>query len=120
MGRTLIGALAVVLAVTIGACQSRPALQFAPDTLPDAGVGAPYEQRIDVSKNVTPVGAFSIQDGALPSGLSIEKLAADNAEGRIVGTPQAAGRFTFTVFVWCYGTNVDGQRGTKQYTLTVR
>jgi hypothetical protein len=120
MRRTLIGVLAAVLAVTVCACQDRPALQFAPETLADASVGAPYEQRIDVSENVTPVGAFSIQDGALPAGLSIEKLAGNDAAGRIVGTPQAAGRFTFTVSVWCFGTNVPGQQGTEQYTLVVR
>ena len=106
-----------MLALTSGACQSRPALRIAPDSLPDASVGAPYEERIDVSQNVTPVGGFLIQDGALPPGLSIEKLASANAAGRVVGTPQAAGRFTFTVLVWCYGTKVDGQRGTKEYTL---
>jgi hypothetical protein len=119
MGRTFFWALAVVLALTGAACQDRPALRISPNLLPDASVGVPYDQRIDVSQNVTPVGAFSVQDGALPSGLSIEKLAGDDAAGRIVGTPRAAGRFTFTVYVWCYGTSVDGQRATKQHTLTV-
>ena len=114
--------LVLLLAVTlIVACTpGRAALTFTPDVLADAHAGQAYEQRIDIGQAATPVGGISIQDGALPAGLSIEKIAGEDAAGRIVGTPTAAGTFTFTVFAWCYGTNVSGQTGTKAYTLVVR
>jgi hypothetical protein len=38
---------------------------------------------------------------------------------QIHGTPTTPGSYTFTISVWCYGTNVSGQTGDKQYTLVV-
>jgi hypothetical protein len=113
----------VALVTVIAACSStpeRPALKFSPDALPDASVGQPYEQRIEVSQNVTPVGGMSAPAEKLPAGLKVEKLEGSANAGRIVGTPTAAGTSKFEVFVWCFGTNVNGQTGTKEYSLTVR
>jgi hypothetical protein len=110
---------AVAVAAAVG-CTPRPALQFSPVTLPDAQVGSPYAATITVSQAVTPVGGTSIQDGALPAGLDLT-LAKDPVDTiQISGTPAAAGTFTFTVYVWCYGTNVNGQTATQQYTLVVK
>lgn len=39
---------------------------------------------------------------------------------QVSGTPTVAGTFTFTIYVWCYGTNVSGQTATQGYTLVVK
>ena len=55
-----------------------------------------------------------------PSGLNLA-LAKEPANTiQISGTPTASGTFTFTVYVWCRGTNVNGQTGAQGYTLVVR
>ncbi len=97
----------------------RGPLKFDPAVLPDAQVGVPYEAKVSISDNATPAGEFSISEGTLPGGLTFEKIEGEDA-ARISGTPQEAGAFTFKVFVWCYGTNVSGQVGEKEYTLTVK
>lgn len=95
-------------------------LKFDPDTLPDAQVGVPYEVDIHVTQNRTPVGDFSISDGALPAGLELKK--ADEVEDTawIIGIPDEAGTFTFKISVWCYGTNVSGQTGEREYSIVVK
>lgn len=119
----LFGLLAALLLLSTGACllftPPRGPLQFDPPALPDAQVGVPYEAKVSISNNDTPAGEFSISEGTLPGGLTFEKIEGEDA-ARISGTPQEAGAFTFKVFVWCYGTNVSGQVGEKEYTLTVR
>ncbi len=97
----------------------RGPLVFQPETLPAAQAGVPYDARILITGNATPAGEFSISDGALPSGLSLEMLKGENA-ARIFGTPKEAGSFKFKVFVWCYGTNVSGQTAEKEYVLVVK
>jgi hypothetical protein len=97
----------------------RGPLKFEPAELPEAQVGLPYEAHISISDNATPAGAFSISEGTLPGGLTMEKIEGEDAV-RISGTPQEAGSFPFKVFVWCYGTNVSGQVGEKEYALTVK
>ena len=119
-GRIVRGiACAVALTVALG-CTPRPALQFSPATLPDAQVGSPYVATITVSQAVTPVGGASVQDGALPAGLDLA-LAKEPANTiQISGTPTVAGTFSFTIYVWCYGTNVSGQTATPGYALVVK
>jgi large repetitive protein len=112
-------ACALALTAALG-CTPRPALQFSPVTLADAQVGSSYAATITVSQAVTPVGGASIQDGALPAGLDLV-LAKDPANTiQISGTPTVAGTFSFTIYVWCYGTNVNGQTATQGYTLLVK
>jgi hypothetical protein len=94
-------------------------LKFDPDALPNAQAGVSYEARISITQNATPAGEFSISEGALPKGLTLEKLPGEDAV-RIAGTPEETGTFTFKVFVWCFGTNVSGQTGDKEYTITVK
>ena len=36
------------------------------------------------------------------------------------GVPEESGTYKFIVSVWCYGTNVSGQTGEKEYTLLVK
>ena len=116
----LLASLAMLLGSTfcILSPVARPALQFLPEKMPEARVGVPYKVDILITGNVTPVGNYSISDGALPTGLELvmdEQL----HTARISGTPQQAGTFSFTVSVWCYGTNVSGQTGEKKYSLAV-
>ncbi len=97
----------------------RGSLQFQPEVLPAAQVGAAYEARVTISDNATPAGQFSVSEGALPPGLTLETLKGENT-ARIFGTPTQAGTFKFKIFVWCYGTNISGQTGEKEYTLVVK
>ncbi len=119
-GRVVRGiACAFALASVLG-CTPRPDLQFSPATLPDAQVGSAYDATITVNQAVTPVGGASLQDGALPAGLDLV-LAREPANTiQISGTPTVAGTFNFTIYVWCYGTNVSGQTAAPGYTLVVK
>lgn len=94
------------------------ALVFSPDELPGARAGDQYEANITISNNDTPAGGYSITEGELPPGLVLEFVDAEYSAW-IHGTPTQAGTFTFTLSVWCYGTQVSGQTGEKGYTLTV-
>jgi hypothetical protein len=110
-----------VLALTaVLGCTPRPALQFSPTTLPDAQVGSAYAATITVSQAATPVGGASVQDGALPAGLQLALAKEPINTIQISGTPTVAGTFSFTIYVWCYGTNVGGQTATQEYTLVVK
>jgi len=112
-------ACAIALTAVLG-CTPRPALQFSPATLTDAQVGSSYAATITVSQFVTPVAGASVEDGALPAGLDLT-LAKEPANTiQISGTPTVSGTFSFTISVWCYGTNVGGQTATQGYTLVVK
>ena len=114
----ILASLVILLSTIFCILTPRPELEFKPDQLPEVQVGQPYQVNILISGNVTPVGNYSISEGALPPGLT---LVMDKTLriGRISGTPTQAGTFKFTVSVWCLGTNVNGQTGAKQYTLVV-
>src|SRR5271157_4088470 len=112
-------ACAIALTAVLG-CTPRPALQFSPATLPDAQVGSSYAATITVSQAVTPVGGASVVDGALPAGLDLALAKEPEDTIQISGTPTVAGTFSFTISVWCYGTNVGGQTATQQYALVVK
>lgn len=47
-----------------------------------------------------------------------DAVAGENA-AKIVGIPQQRGTFSFTLDVWCFGTNLPGQSGNKAYTIVV-
>ena len=110
---------AMVLTAVLG-CVPRPDLQFSPATLPDAQVGSSYAATITVSEAATPVGGASVQDGALPAGIDLVLAKEPINTIQISGTPTVAGTFSFTIYVWCYGTNVSGQTATQGYTLIVK
>ena len=112
-------ACALALTAVLG-CTPRPPLEFSPATLPDAHVGSPYAATITVGQAATPVGGASVQDGTLPAGLDLELAKEPINTIHISGTPTVAGTFSFTVYVWCYGTNVSGQTATQGYTLVVK
>jgi hypothetical protein len=108
---------AIALTAVLGC---RQALEFSPATLPDAQVGSAYAATITVSQAATPVGGASIDDGALPAGLDLALGKEHDNTMQISGTPTVAGTFTFTISVWCYGTQVSGQTATQQYVLVVK
>ncbi len=98
---------------------SRGPLKFDPPVLPGAQVGVQYEAVVTISGNETPVDGFSVSEGSLPAGLTIQRQEHESV-ARIIGTPQQPGTYKFKVFVWCLGTNVSGQVGEKEYSITVK
>ena len=120
-GRTVAVMIACIVALTgVLGCTPRPDLEFSPATLPDAQVGAAYSATITVTQAATPVGDASIRDGALPAGLTVELAKTPENTIRISGTPTVTGTFEFGIYVWCYGTQVNGQTATQEYTLVVK
>jgi Putative Ig domain len=113
-------ACALALTAALSGCTPRSALEFSPTALADAQVGSPYAATITVSQAATPVGGAGVQDGALPPGLDLTLAREPIDTIQISGTPSASGTFTFTISVWCYGTQVGGQTATQGYTLVVR
>jgi hypothetical protein len=93
-------------------------LNFVPESLPAAQVGMTYEEEIRVTGNNTPVGDFALSEGALPAGLELVFVEGENA-ATISGIPEETGAFMFTVSVWCFGTQVSGQTGEKEYSIVV-
>ena len=110
----------MLLVCALAACtNARPALVFAPDALPTGSVGTPYQAEIAIDRNETPVGGASVAPGTLPDGLTLELLPGQVDIVRIAGTPTKMGTYPITVSVWCFGTNVSGQTGEHDYTITV-
>lgn len=87
------------------------------DLLP-ARLGVVYETEIHITQNVTPVGEVILYDGALPPGLELSFMQGEDA-AKISGMPEEEGTFSFTLFVWCYGTQVSGQTLLKDYVIVV-
>ena len=115
----VISAVALILLATLS-CQilTPPSIGFTPNLMPTAKVGEYYFVIIKIANNKTPAGEFSITQGSLPRGVSLQRLAGQDAV-LISGTPQFPGSFHFVLSVWCYGTNNSGQTGTKDYILPV-
>ncbi len=121
--RAIPAVLAGLILLTTVACyflsNPRGPLKFSPSVLPSARVGLPYEMTATISGNATPAGSFSISEGTLPPGILLQRVPGKDAV-RIFGTPEAAGTYEFTIFVWCYGTNVRGQTADMKYTIVVQ
>ena len=110
---------AFALTAVVG-CTDRHPLEFTPTSLADAQVGSAYSATITVTQAATPVGGVSVQNGTLPAGLELALNGTHDNTIKLSGTPTASGTFTFSVSVWCLGTNVSGQTATQPYTLTVK
>lgn len=79
-----------------GGSGGSPALSLAPPSVPDADEGVAYLATFTVSGGTGPfVWGFS---GTLPPGLALD-LASTTASSDLVGTPTAAGSFSFMVTV---------------------
>ena len=108
------------MAAASAACSTRPPLSFSPDTLPDATVGSTYNVVITISGDQTPVGNVSADSG-VPPGLALAWNENGNRNhAQLIGTPTTAGTYQLTISAWCLGTNVNGQTGSREYSLVVR
>jgi hypothetical protein len=79
------------------------------DQLRDGNVGVSYEASLFPAGG-TPPYSWSHVAGTLPPGLSVQA-----SPGRVLGTPTAAGTFTFTVRV----NDSGGQSATGQFTIRI-
>lgn len=96
-----------------------PKLQVSPAVLPDGTLGQPFEARVTVHDNQTPLGGGRVLSGALPPGLRLAKV--ENGDTLpIQGVPTRAGSFAFELELWCFGTNLRGQNATRKYGLRIR
>jgi ribosomal protein L6P/L9E len=94
-------------------------LKFNPADLPDAQNGVPYQVEISVENVITFVGQFSVMEGKLPPGLSLERVPNENTV-KIIGTPTETGTFVFTLEAICDATNDPGQVGDHIYQIIVK
>ena len=85
-------------------------------TLPEATVGVSYETTLTANPTTTG-GTLSWE---LASGSSLPAGLALGTDGKITGTPTAAGSSTFTVQVTETPTEGEPLTGTKELTLTVK
>jgi hypothetical protein len=79
-----------------------------PPVLPGASLGVAYQTAVAAAGG-TPPYTFSATAGSLPGGLTF------HSDGRIDGTPTAAGSFQFTVAA----TDASGASANKQFSLSV-
>jgi hypothetical protein len=93
-------------------------LEIEPSSLPIAHLGLRYEAKLQVKQNVTPVGDISITEGRLPPGLEFVFMEGEDS-AVISGIPEETGTYTFTLSVWCFGTQVSGQMLDKEYQIVV-
>lgn len=93
-------------------------LTFTPASLPNGQTGMDYKTEIFVSGNVTPLSSVFLSKGTLPTGLELVFTSGGDSL-QISGVPQKAGTYTFTVFVSCFGTMVNGQTADKEYIIVV-
>jgi len=89
-----------------------PAIAVTPASLPNASVGAPYNQTL----GATPGGTtykFAVTAGLLPPGLTL------NGNGSFSGTPAQSGTFNFRITATGFSAGFGGCSGFQDYTLTV-
>ncbi|QQE79989.1 cadherin-like beta sandwich domain-containing protein [Alicyclobacillus sp. SO9] len=84
-----------------------PSVSTSP-SLPNVLEGTSYSQKLQASGGMSPY-TFSIADGSLPNGLTLQ------SDGGLVGTPQQSGTFHFTVQIKGH----TGTTTTKQMSLYV-
>jgi outer membrane autotransporter protein len=85
-------------------------ITITPSVLPNGTVGAPYSQTITASGGAGAPYTFSLGNGSLPGGLSLNA-----STGVVAGAPTLSGSSTFTVIA----TDSQHVTGSQTYTLTV-
>lgn len=105
--------------ITIAGLAANEEIKFEPELLPDGKIGEQFDEEISISENFSPAWIFQVNAGALPPGLKLEYVEAQDTAS-ITGIPTEAGTFTFTILVECFGTNEAGQTGEKQYSISVK
>src|SRR5205085_2920305 len=91
--------------LTITGC---PPITLSPASLPNAGIGVPYNQTVTASGGTAPY-TFSITSGTLPTGISL------SSSGQLLGRATTAGTFTFTI----RATDAATCNGNQSYTIRV-
>jgi len=96
----------------------KPDLLLFPPSLPSGTVGEPYHADIKPLFARSPIGSIHLAEGSLPDGLV---LIMDDAVGEAIisGTPQVEGVNNFIIEAWCYGTQVSGQRTSREYSVRI-
>jgi hypothetical protein len=98
---------------TVMATVTPPTITLAPTSLPGGTAGVAYNQTVTASGGASPY-TFSISDGILPVGLSI-----NSSTGAITGTPTEVGTFNFTVSAADSSTGSGPFSGEQAYAITV-
>ena len=110
---TSLGSVTLAGGNIVGGCSTPtggcPTITLSPSTLPNAAVGAVYNQAIVASGGAGPY-TYAVTAGALPAGLVLNA-----ATGVLTGTPTSAGPATFTVTA----TDANGCAGSVTYTISV-
>jgi len=86
-----------------------PPLTITTTSLPAGIAGASYSASVGATGGVPPLGAWSIEQGSLPDGLSF------SSDGSISGTPAQAGSSTFTVRI----VDAAGTAATRPLSITI-
>jgi hypothetical protein len=94
-------------------------LIFSPDTLPEGMQGEEYQAVITLTGQRTPAFEIGAPENSLPMGLE-GTFDQDNQTYTIEGVPLEAGTFDLAVSAVCYGTQVSGQMGEKDYQLVIK
>jgi hypothetical protein len=99
--------------VTYTLVVNQPHIVISPANLPNAQVGAGYNQALTASGGISPYGNFVLASGSLPAGMSLSNA------GVLSGTPTAGGPDTFTVQVTDSSAGGGPYTGSVTYTLQV-
>ncbi|MBI2838124.1 MAG: S8 family serine peptidase [Acidobacteria bacterium] len=102
--------LSVTTSPAICCVKSCPDIKLSPSALPAARAGVDYDQTLSATGGAPPY-SYSILDGALPEGISL-----DTATGALFGTPIGAMEASFTVIA----LDSAGCLGMRPYSLTVK
>ena len=86
-----------------------------PETMPDGTEDEPYEQDLEALGGSQEGLTWTIETGALPTGLAL-----DGATGTVAGTPTESGAFTFEVMVTVPPSRCPVQPGFGEYTVTIQ
>jgi hypothetical protein len=125
MKKTIFTIIAVALAAVSFSCSlfnissKSDVLQFSPDTLPAGQVGRAYKTVITLSNQRTPAFNMGADEDRIPPGLT-GTFDQEKQTYTLEGTPTQAGAFSLTISALCYGTNVSGQTGEKEYRLVIK
>jgi hypothetical protein len=111
--------MTLFLAIPALACGKSNALVFSPEKLSEGQAGLPYKAVISLTNQNTPAFSMGAPVENLPPGLT-GTFDQEKQTYIISGTPTQPGTYKFTVSAICYGTNVSGQSGEKDYELVVR
>jgi hypothetical protein len=91
-----------------------PSINLSPANLPNAVVGASYNQTLIAAGGTAPYKNFTISVGGLPPGLALSNT------GTLSGTATASGTFSFAVQVTDSSVGTGPYTQTQDFTLTVQ